>query len=116
MSIPIIEFAIILLVGHLVAACFILTVLLRQARLLRVPIERYYHNFRIGLFALSCIIFLGNMVPIAIDGITLFTTTQRPDRLYTISIVYAMSNVLTALTSAITIWLLYRISANSNRS
>ena len=115
MSIGIVPFAILLLIGHAIAAFFILSVLRKQYLLLQQPIEKYYRTFRIGLFALSCIIFVGILVPIVIDALTLFINTQRPDRLYTISLVYAGSNMVRDIASSLVIWLLYRISANSNR-
>lgn len=115
MSISITTFAILLLIGHTVAAGFIFSVLRRQAALLRQPIDRYYRTFRIGLFALSAIIFIGTIVPMIIDTLTLFVETQRPESLYTISIVYASSNMVRDISSALVIWLLYRISASSNR-
>lgn len=115
MSIGIVPFAILLLIGHTIAGIFILSVIRRQYELLQQPIEKYYRTFRIGLFALSCIIFVGILVPIIIDTLTLFVETQRPDRIYTISLIYASSNMVRDIASALVIWLLYRISANSNR-
>ena len=115
MSISITTFAIILLIGHLIAAGFIFSVLRKQAALLREPIDRNYRTFRLGLFALSMIIFIGTLVPIAIDTITLFVDTQRPSQIYTISLVYASSNMVRDIASAAVIFLLYRISSNSHR-
>lgn len=112
-SIAIIAF--ILLIMRLISAGFILSVLRKQWRLLHKPIDADLRLFQRILFAMSVIIFLGNGVPIVIDTITLFVETSRPAKLAALSISYALSNALTAMVSAILIWLMYKIAEASTR-
>lgn len=78
-------------------------------------IKRIKH-FRLGLFLLSCVVLLGNVIPITIDVITIFSNNavNRPTHVHTISILYAVSNALTALISAYLISTLYRIARGVN--
>ena len=122
--------ALCLLIARLISVTFIVMVLVRQYRLFGLPIDfslvpgisklekRSVYRLRRVLFTLSVVIFLGNMIPILIDSLTLFVETSRPSNLHTISIMYAFSNSLTAMFSAIMIWLLYRVAGigvNTNR-
>lgn len=122
--------ALCLLIARLISVTFIVLVLVRQYRLFGLPIDfslvpgisklekRSVYRLRRVLFTLSVVIFLGNMIPILIDCLTLFIETSRPAHVHTISIMYAFSNSLTAMFSAIMIWLLYRVAGigvNTNR-
>lgn len=112
--------AIILLVFRLISVGFIIAVLKRQYRLLKLPVELFdqehivdvqeIKKFRKVLFVLSCVVLAGNFIPIAIDGLTMFYDLGRPSALQSISIAYAFSNAITAMVSAILIWLLYYIA------
>lgn len=114
--------ALLLLIGRLISVTFILLVLHRQYRLFGTQIDfelvpnltkyqrRNVYRIRRILFALSVIIFLGNLIPIAIDALTLFVETGRPAILRPVSVMYAFSNSLTAMFSAIMIWTLYKIA------
>lgn len=113
--VSIIELAFILLIAHTVSLVFIFRVLRRQYQLMRLPIDKHLQGFRKVLFLLSCAIFLGNIVPIIIDTLTLFVDTERPSELHTISVVYACSNALTAMASALLIWLLYKIAGQDEK-
>lgn len=104
--------AIVLLAMHAGSAAYIFNVLRKQASLLRLPIDTYLKHFRIVLFALSLAIFLGNIIPIFIDGVTLFVDIGRTPSVRPISVLYAVSNALTALVSAYLIHMLYRLAAN----
>ena len=122
--------ALCLLIARLISVTFIVMVLVRQYRLFGLPIDfslvpgisklekRSVYRLRRVLFTLSLVIFLGNMIPILIDSLTLFVETSRSAHVHTISIMYAFSNSLTAMFSAIMIWLLYRVAGigvNTNR-
>ena len=122
--------ALCLLIARLISVTFIVMVLVRQYRLFGLPIDfslvpgisklekRSVYRLRRVLFTLSVVIFLGNMIPILIDSLTLFVETSRSAHVHTISIMYAFSNSLTAMFSAIMIWLLYRVAGigvNTNR-
>jgi hypothetical protein len=106
--------ALILLIGHLISVAFIFTVLRKQYALLKLPIDKHLRTFRRVLFILSAAIFLGNFIPIAIDALTLFVDTGRPPSVRVVSIMYAVSNMVVAVTSSILVWLLYRIAASDD--
>jgi hypothetical protein len=103
----------ILLLALIGSMTFIFMVLIKQWRLLKVPIEPEVNRFRKVLFMLSLAIFLGNFVPIFIDAATLFVETGRPTNLKAISVAYAFSNALTSLCSSFLIWLLYKLASDS---
>ncbi|MES2367796.1 MAG: hypothetical protein V4563_18105 [Pseudomonadota bacterium] len=126
MTIPIQELAAGLMALHLGSDAFMVAVLRQQHKLFAQPItlhdDRYevedirkIKNFRIRLFSLSLVILLGNTIPILIDGLTLISSnTGRPNHVHTISILYALSNALTAIISAYLISTLYRIARGAN--
>lgn len=103
-----------LLIFRVVSDILIALVIRRQWRLLKLPIadeykadEKSIKKFRKILFFLSIAIFVGNAIPVVIDGLTLFIETGRPANLRAISVAYAFSNATTALVSATLVWLLY---------
>lgn len=123
MTINIATLAWILIFCHTGSVIFMSFVLRRQYKLFSHDItyndERFeagdisrIKRFRLGLFLLSCVVLLGNVIPIAIDAITIFggNSVNRPSQVHTISIMYAVSNALTALISAYLISTLYRIA------
>lgn len=126
MTIPIQELAAGLMILHIGSDCFMVAVLRRQHGLFSQPItlhdDRYEEsdirkikNFRLRLFTLSLVILAGNTIPILIDGLTLFSNnTGRPHTVHAISILYAVSNALTAIISAYLISTLYRIARGAN--
>lgn len=125
MTITIQALAAILMVGHLASDAFMAMVLKRQWGLFKVrydelgvgeALTRDIKRFRVTLFILSCIVFAGNTIPIIIDGITLFgdNALHRNPHVPLISLLYAVSNALTALISAYLIYTLYRIAKGSD--
>jgi cytochrome b561 len=115
--------AVFLLIARLVSVSFILIVLRLQWRLFGTKIDfglvpnltsfekKQVYLARKVLFILAVAVFLGNMVPIVIDSITIFNDNLgRPSQLQAISVAYATSNALTAMCSAILVWALYRIA------
>lgn len=86
-----------------------------DSRFEEADIRRIKH-FRMGLFLLSCVVLGGNVVPIAIDLLTIFggNAVNRLSQVHTISILYAISNALTALISAYLISTLYKIARGVN--
>lgn len=104
--------ALVLLAMHAGSAAYIFTVLKKQVTLLRLPIDSYLKHFRIILFVLSLAIFIGNIIPIVIDGLTLFIDLGRAASVRPIGIAYAISNAVTAFVSAYLIHMLYRLAAD----
>lgn len=120
--------ATILLLARLISVFFILRVLLLQFRLFGTKIDftlvpnltkmqrRHVYLMRRILFGLSVVILLGNIVPIIIDTITITANTLgRPAELRPISVMYAFSNAITAMVSAIMIWVLYQVAGLGDR-
>jgi hypothetical protein len=103
-----------LLLARIASDVYIYGVLKKQYELLKLPIHPALKQFRLVLFLLSIGIFIGNIIPIAIDGITVLGALDlgRPSALRTISVLYTGSNALTALLSAYLIHTLYRLAAN----
>lgn len=123
MTLDIQTVALFLLIARLISVGFIITVIIKQARLFGKSIDftlvpnlsklqqTSVYRIRRVLFILSVIILLGNLVPIVIDWITLIgDELGRPSFLRSISIAYAASNALTAMFSAIMIWTLYKLA------
>lgn len=115
--------AIFLLIARLISVIFIAAVLKLQWKLFRTKIDfslvpnlttfqkNQVYRARRVLFILAVAVFLGNMVPIVIDSITIFNDSLgRPAGLRAISVAYAASNAFTAMFSAILVWALYRIA------
>lgn len=115
-----------LLVARVISIAFIVIVLRLQWRLFKTEIDfslvpnmtklqkRNVYRVRKVLFILSCIILLGNFIPILIDTITIFDNNLgRPANLRPISVAYAASNAFTAMFSAIMIWALYKLAGLS---
>lgn len=102
--------AFLMLIGHAVSLVFITIVIRKQRALLKLPIDKELRIFRKILFALSCFILIGNVIPIAIDILTFFVNTGRPSTVKPISVAYALSNSFTAAISAALIWTLYKLA------
>jgi hypothetical protein len=114
------HFAFILLLFRLGAVAFILLVIYKQLRLMRLPLPRGVKkskdkNVRIVryiLFALSLIILFNQFVPIVIDILTITSDLKRSTtQVNSIGILYALSNSMGAIFSAFTIWLLYKLAS-----
>lgn len=108
MSITIQQLAVLLLVGHFGSVGFMVLVIKRQLRLMKLHIASEIISFRKTLLRISLIIMAGNIVPIIIDGLTLFINTGRPAHVKPVSIAYALSMAITELFSAYLVWVLYR--------
>lgn len=125
MTISIETLALILMLAHLASDVFMARVLYRQWGLFKITYDDYgipqnitrdIKRFRMTLFVLSCIVFAGNTVPIIIDAVTFFASNplNRNPTVPLISLLYAVSNALTALISAYLIFTLYRIAKGTD--
>lgn len=107
-------YAMILIVLRTLSAVFIVLVIKRQIELFKYPIHKSIRTFRVVLFLLSLAVLTGNVVPFTIDVLALFGGTNRPDVVPSASIIYSISVSMTAVFSAILIWLLYFIAKDDN--
>ena len=106
--------ATILIIGHLVSVTFILLVLKKQYGLFKLSIDHNIKVFRRVLFFLSIAIFMGNIIPITVDGLTIFNHIQRStNHVNAVGLWYSMSNMLTAIFSSLLIWTLYLLAART---
>lgn len=111
--------ATILLFARVGSQYYIYKVLKQQHALLKaplnpvlMPISKTLIRFRRVLFGLSIVIFLGNIVPMIIDIISMLGIDQgRPANVRPISLAYAFSNALVAFVSSYLIHTLYRLAA-----
>lgn len=108
MNIKLVAFG--LLVGRLISMGFILNVLRRQVRLLKLPTQPNLRSMRWVLFGIALVIFLGNCVPLVIDALTLFVHTSRPATVSALSLSYAISSNGPAVLESVLIWLLYKMA------
>lgn len=113
MTVSIQSLALILALLHIGSVFFISFVIRRQLGLFKIETPEYLKHFRRVLFTLSVIILIGNIIPIVVDLLTLFVETGRPHQLRVVSVLYALSNAITALVSAYLIWRLYRLAADT---
>jgi len=113
-------YAAILLLVRIVSMTFITLVLKRQWELLKLPIKnasqydvRVLKQFRVVLFTLVLVIFIGNLVPAIIDIATiLHANTGRPNTVQPVSLIYTLTASVTSLVSSYLIWRLYRLAAD----
>ena len=111
--IPIQVIAFILLLAHLASDFYIGKVIKKQWALMKLPIEPEIRHFRKVLFVLSAVIFVGNSIPIFIDGLTIFVGNPGiPSGVRLISVLYGLSNAAVAFFSAYLIHLLYKLADN----
>ena len=104
----------ILLVGQIISVGFIFSVLRLQFGLFKTTIQHDLVAIRRVLFHLAMVIFLGNLIPIVINALTITGAIYRPvlhGRLNFPAIIYTSSNTGVAVASALLIWLLYRMAS-----
>lgn len=102
--------AAIALATRLLSLFFITIVIRRQWKLLKTPIDKEIVRFRQILFALCVVIFLGNLIPVTIDSLTLFADLKGRGNPQPIGVAYVISNCLTAVISSLFIWIMYRLA------
>ena len=99
-----------LLTGRLVTLWYLSRVLKTQVRLLRMPVDDpNVWDFRRTLHYMTIVVALGNLVPIVIDVVTIL----GPSRPFWLGVLYAISNVVTALFTAILIHKMYRLASQT---
>lgn len=108
-------FAALLMAFHVVSGVFIGLVIKRQLGLFKSTIHANLRTYRRVLFALSVVIFAGNLNPILIDFVTFMGGAEgRPTSVKAVSISYAVSNAVVAMISAILIYILYRMASDAS--
>jgi hypothetical protein len=100
----------ILLAVAAVGMFFIIRVILKQLKLFKITEEPEIQNFRIKLFALSLVIVVMGLIPIAINFYSLFADTDRPPTVPAISLVYSAGVHLQSLFLSYILWRIYRLA------
>lgn len=104
----------ILITGHIISAIFTSIVINRQRNLFRIKVDPDIQKVRRVLFGMSITVFIGNLIPILVDAGTLVgSITRSSHHVNAVGILYSVSNVVTAVVSAILIWTLYRLAART---
>jgi hypothetical protein len=105
------QIASLLLIGRILSMYLMVSVIRRQWILFKIPIDKDLVKFRKILLLLSSAIVIGNLIPILIDLIAIvYSNSQYIARPNAISVIYAVSNNLTAVLSAFFIWALYKLA------
>ena len=103
--------AAIVLIGQSVSFFLMAAVLKKQLALFKLYIEPELKSFRLVLFLLALVIFLGNIIPTSISILTLTrTVTRSVDTINFVGMIYSMSNTLVASFSSVLIWTMYRLA------
>ncbi len=106
--------AVLLVTGHLASAFFISRVLILQIPLFKARRYPELKWFRRILFTLALAIFIGNFIPILIDGLTIVDFVHRSTKhVNSVGVAYSISNALVFSLSALLIWFLYRLAART---
>lgn len=97
-----------LLVGRLITIWFIFIVFKKQLSLLRSKHHVELRPLRKILFGLSFITIAGNIIPVVIDTMGIFGKGS-----FGLLLAYVYSNNITAILSAITLYVVYKISEST---
>lgn len=102
--------AIILLIMRLVSLGFICLVLYRQLRLFRLDIDSGLVHFRVFMFILGIVLFLGNLLPVLVDYTYAFIIVEDD---FSLLVLYAISNASTSLAASIILYHIYKIAGTA---
>ena len=112
--IDLIPYICILLAISAFAMSFIVRVIIKQLQLYKSPIsDPDVRHFRNILFAISLVIVICGLIPIAINVITLFIPTGRPPVVSLISFTYSLGVHLQTLLLSYLLWRIYRLANDS---
>lgn len=104
-------YAIILLIFRFISVALIIDVIYKQVQLRRRPIkDKRAEVLRRDMYKLSIVALLLNVIPIAVDILTLFGMSSRPDQVSLVSVFYVFSYSLGTLTLTTIIYRMYRKS------
>lgn len=112
--IDLIPYICILLAISAFAMSFIIRVIMKQLQLYKSPIsDPDVRHFRNILFAISLVIIICGIVPIAINVVALFVPTGRPPVVSLVSFVYSLGVHLQTLLLSYLLWRIYRLANDS---
>jgi len=112
--IDLIPYILILLAISAVAMFFIVRVIVKQITLFKYPItDKTVKHFRNTLFAISLVIIIMGLIPIAINVATLFIETSRPSTIKPVSLIYSLAVHLQTLLLSWLLWRIYRLASEN---
>lgn len=112
--IDLIPYILMLLTISAVAMFFIVRVIVKQLGLFKYPItDKTVKHFRNTLFAISLVIIIMGLIPIAINVATLFIETGRPSTVKPVSLVYSLAVHLQTLLLSYLLWRIYRLASEN---
>lgn len=121
--IQLVPYILILLGISAIAMGFIFRVIRKQLGLFKQPLnERDIKYFRYTLFAISVVIVVMGLIPIAINLVTVFIelggngNSGRPSTVSPISFIYSMGVHLQTLFLSYLLWRIYRLANGDNDS
>lgn len=108
-------YVIILLGIAAVGMYYILKVVREQRRLFKYKIQdKDVRHFRYVLFAISTVIIICGLIPIAINLYTLFVNSaSRPHRVSGLSLIYSLGVHIQSLLLSYLLWQIYKLAKNS---
>jgi len=112
--IELIPYILTLLAISAVAMFFIVRVIVKQLSLYKYKIaDKTVRHFRNTLFAISMVIIIMGLIPIAINIATLFIETGRPSTVKPVSLVYSLAVHLQTLLLSYLLWRIYRLASEN---
>lgn len=112
--IELIPYILILLAISAVAMFFIIRVIVKQLSLFKYAItDKTVRHFRNTLFAISMVIIIMGLIPIAINVATLFVETGRPSTVKPVSLIYSLAVHLQTLLLSYLLWRIYRLASEN---
>ncbi len=103
-----------LLFGQIVSLVLIFLVLRTQRRVSKTAQNPELNGLRRVLFGLSLVIFVGNIIPIIINVLTLAEVIVRSTKtINLVGITYSVSNTLVAVASSVLVFMIYRLAART---
>lgn len=112
--IDLIPYILILLAISAEAMFFIVRVIAKQVSLFKYAItDKTVRHFRNTLFAISIVIIVMGLIPIAINVATLFVETGRPSTVKPVSLVYSLAVHLQTLLLSCLLWRIYRLASEN---
>ena len=97
------------------SATFLFFVLRQQLQLFKQEIEPTINRFRKVLFAITIVMFTGNIGAVVLNVLTILAEDNllREESVSGINVLYGFTNVITFITSSLFIWLLYRLAGRT---
>ena len=106
---PVTLYALLLLVFRFVSMTLIIDVIKKQRQLRKRPIKsQKAAKLREEMYRLALVAMSVNVVPIAVDLLTIINITTRPDIINPVSVVYMFSYAFGTLVLTFIIWRMYK--------